>query len=327
MCRLNSGDYELCSDPKEYAGIAEGEYVFEVYALDAAGNVDDTLETHSFTVDRTPPPAPQITFPDDGFSSRDGHVRMGGSAAPGSKVEVFAEGMWDAPLDEDMADSDGEWSMDVAGLSEGEHRLSVVASDGAKNYSPRSTPLTVMVDTVAPETSMGSAPSGFSSGSTTFSFGSPDSDVVYYQCSLDGAAFSTCSSPLTLSNLANGSHRFEVQAVDEARHVDPTPASTTWTVDTVAPRGTVKINNDAARARKLAVTLSLSATDPAPASDVRKMRFSNDGRTWSTWRTYAATPKWSLKKGTAGTRTVFAQFADKVGNVSVSAKDTIKYKP
>ena len=118
-----------------------------------------------------------------------------------------------------------------------------------------------------------------------------------------------------------------MQAVDEARHVDPTPASTTWTVDTVAPSGTVKINNDAARARKLAVTLSLSATDPAPASDVRKMRFSNDGRTWSTWRTYAATPKWSLKKGTAGTRTVFAQFADKVGNVSVSAKDTIKYKP
>lgn len=143
MCRLDYGDYEMCSDPKEYAGIAEGEYVFEVYALDAAGNRDETAATHSFTVDRTPPPAPQITFPEEGFSSHDGHVRMGGSAAPGSKVEVFDEGMWDAPLDADIADSDGEWSMDVAGLSEGEHRLSAAASDGAKNYSPRSTPLTV----------------------------------------------------------------------------------------------------------------------------------------------------------------------------------------
>lgn len=106
MCRLDYGDYEMCSDPKEYAGIAEGEYVFEVYALDAAGNWDETAAKHSFTVDRTPPPAPQITFPEEGFSSHNGHVRMGGSAAPGSKVEVFDEGMWDAPLDADIADSD-----------------------------------------------------------------------------------------------------------------------------------------------------------------------------------------------------------------------------
>ena len=38
-----------------------------------------------------------------------------------------------------------------------------------------------------------------------------------------------------LSSLADGSHKFEVRAVDQAGNIDATPASSTWTVDTTAP--------------------------------------------------------------------------------------------
>ena len=40
------------------------------------------------------------------------------------------------------------------------------------------------------------------------------------------------------TNVANGSHTFQVRATDLANNTDPTPASYTWTVNT-APSGTV----------------------------------------------------------------------------------------
>jgi DNA-binding beta-propeller fold protein YncE len=53
---------------------------------------------------------------------------------------------------------------------------------------------------------------------------------VTFDCSLDGAAFAACTSPRLLSLLANGSHTFRVRAKDTAGNIDPTPATTTWTV-------------------------------------------------------------------------------------------------
>lgn len=97
-------------------------------------------------------------------------------------------------------------------------------------------------------------------------------------------------------------------------------------VDGAAPGGTVSINNGARRTTSRKVTLNLSATDPAPASGVASMRFSNNGRTWSSWMAYATSKAWTLSRGT-GTKTVFVQYKDNVGLVSAKAKDTIVYRP
>lgn len=117
-----------------------------------------------------------------------------------------------------------------------------------------------------------------------------------------------------------------VGSAGRADDLDPTPATWSWMVDTVAPAGTVKINKGATRTKKLSVVLNLAATDTALASGVSKMRFSHDGKTWTAWQAYEATKTWALKRGTAGPRTVFAQFADKAGNPSVAVKDTIRYR-
>ena len=90
------------------------------------------------------------------------------------------------------------------------------------------------VDSAAPETTIDSAPSEvFSNASASFTFSSSEVNSTF-ECLLDGVAFSSCTSPKSYTNLAEGSHTFEVRATDAAGNTDPTPASRTWTVDTSA---------------------------------------------------------------------------------------------
>ena len=44
-----------------------------------------------------------------------------------------------------------------------------------------------------------------------------------FQCRVDGAAFATCTSPLTTASLGDGAHTFDVRAIDAAGNVDATP--------------------------------------------------------------------------------------------------------
>jgi hypothetical protein len=54
-CTLNldaaADNWQSCSSPKAYTGLSDGSYTFKVRAKDAAGNVDGTPASRSFTVD------------------------------------------------------------------------------------------------------------------------------------------------------------------------------------------------------------------------------------------------------------------------------------
>lgn len=93
-------------------------------------------------------------------------------------------------------------------------------------------------DTTEPTTTItGGTPSNpTSSTSASISFtGTDNVGVTGFECRLDGGSWAACTSPHALSSLTDGSHTFEVRAVDAASNVDSTPASATWTVDTAAP--------------------------------------------------------------------------------------------
>jgi hypothetical protein len=97
-------------------------------------------------------------------------------------------------------------------------------------------------DTTPPETFILAGPAEGSvvgSGNSIFSFTGTDdttlSALLFYECSLDGAAFSICTSPASYTSLADGTHTFAVRAVDADGNIDQTPASLTWTVSTAPP--------------------------------------------------------------------------------------------
>jgi hypothetical protein len=93
------------------------------------------------------------------------------------------------------------------------------AYDAAGNVGKAST--TVTADVTPPDTTI------VSQSGSTFSFSSSEPGSTF-ACSLDGAAFVACVSPVTYTALAPGSHTFAVRATDSAGNVDPKPATTTW---------------------------------------------------------------------------------------------------
>ena len=53
-CRLDASSWAACSSPKSYSGLANGGHAFDVRAKDAAGNIDASPASWSFTVDVSP---------------------------------------------------------------------------------------------------------------------------------------------------------------------------------------------------------------------------------------------------------------------------------
>jgi len=92
-------------------------------------------------------------------------------------------------------------------------------------------------DTTGPETNIDTTPPDPDNDQTpTFTFsGTDDTGVASFMCQIDSGGFSACSSPFTLPTIYNGMHTFEVYAIDNALNPDTTPASYSWTVDTLYP--------------------------------------------------------------------------------------------
>ena len=89
--------------------------------------------------------------------------------------------------------------------------------------------------------------------------------------------------------------------------------------DNNAPTGTITINGGAPSTNSTAVSLALSASD---ANGVAQMRLSSDGTSFTAAEPYATTRAWTLPGGD-GTKTVWVQYKDTVGNWSAAVSDGI----
>ena len=90
-------------------------------------------------------------------------------------------------------------------------------------------------DTRPPETTISAGPSGtVTETSATFTFAADETGSTF-ECSLDGAAFTACTSPRSYSGLSAATHTFDVRARDGAGNVDATPARRTWTISPPPP--------------------------------------------------------------------------------------------
>jgi hypothetical protein len=236
-CSLDGSAFEPCSSPQSYTHLSEGSHSLEVKATDQGGNTDPTPASLIWTVDTTTPETTIASGPADGatLSSGDASFTFSSNEA-GSTLECSL----------DSAAYTGCTSpKEYTDLSEGSHTFSVRATDAAGNTDASPASTTWTVDTTAPETKIDSNPYALTKGpSASFDFSSTEPGSSF-QCKLDSGTYESCTSPMILTGLSDGSHTFAVKATDAAGNTDASPDSYTWTVDTVAPNTTIDSNPNA----------------------------------------------------------------------------------
>jgi hypothetical protein len=241
-CSLDGAAFTACTVPASYTALANGPHTFSVQATDAAGNTDPTPASSSWTVnvagDTTPPdttitggPTGTVTTASASFTFTS--TETGSTFACSLDNAAFAACTTPASY---------------TNLANGSHTFSVRATDAAGNTDPTPATSTWIVnvagDTTPPDTTITGGPTGtVTTANASFTFTSTEAGSTF-ACSLDGATFLACTSPMAYTSLANGSHTFSVQATDAAGNTDPTPASSTWTVnvssgDTTPPDTTI----------------------------------------------------------------------------------------
>jgi hypothetical protein len=101
--------------------------------------------------------------------------------------------------------------------------------DSTRYYAHNWLDLGVPPPTAPPDTAITNGPSATTTATTaTFAFSATQNPAAY-ECKLDSAHYSPCTSPSTYAGLAQGSHTFAVRGVNSLGP-DPTPATAGWTV-------------------------------------------------------------------------------------------------
>jgi hypothetical protein len=219
-CSLDGGPGVPCTSPAAYTALALGGHVFSVVATDAAGNVSPPA-SYAWQVEDSDAPAPPILTeaPDDPsptdvtFSFRHDE--------PDVTFECALDGV--PPI---ACSSPHE----ILAVAEGSHTFEVHALDPSGNRSP-ATSFTWRVDDSPTAPRIVAAPVSPSSPDVSIEFESPPG--TSQECSLDGAAFEACGSPVTYTDLADGPHAFRVRSL-VGDDVSGT-ARATWIVDATPP--------------------------------------------------------------------------------------------
>ena len=271
---------------------------------DAAGNLSEEFSA-SITLDTTEPAV--TIFP---LASP---TRLAAQTVSGSRE---AEATVSLSLDRGSVTaltypSDTSWQAEVL-LGEGTNNIIATATDQAHNSASAATSVVLdsLVDlafdpVTSPTALTSQSLSGTREAGAILVLSGPSlqfGDVTYP----DNTHWQT-----TVSNLQSGQNTIQLQGTDSLGNVST--INTIITLDTVPPSGSVVINNGATATGNPYVNLSLTASDNSGL--VSKMRFSNDGQSWSSWFGYRNYAAWTLA-AEDGDKTVYVQFQDAAGNIS-----------
>lgn len=242
-CRVDAGELEPCASPRVLADVSEGEHVFEVVAVDPAGNADPSPARHRWTVDTTPPKTTITSAP--AALVKTNSASFGFSA---NEPQATFKCRRDA----------GAWSACTspkryASLTEGPHTFEVRATDAAGNVDTAPPQRTWTIDLTPPSIEL-SAPS---SGTTytrdqTVAVAATAADpngvtkVDFYD---NGSLVrSDTTSPFGLSWTVNssraGTHRWTAKASDGARNSASSGESKVEVNVVAASRETEPVTND-----------------------------------------------------------------------------------
>ncbi|WP_234472838.1 Ig-like domain-containing protein [Pantoea sp. S61] len=323
--------------------LADGSHTINVTATDAAGNISPNASI-TFTVDTAVPATvtnlvvtndvTSTTVPNGG-STNDNTPTLTGTAEANAIVTVY-DGT--TVLGSTTASGTGAWSFVSPALSNGTHPLSVTVKDAAGNVSPASTPVSVIVDTVAPNASTlvitndntnTTVPNGGSTNDSTPTL-SGTAEVGSIVRIYDGSTLLTSITvgasgnwTYTTAALSQGSHPISVTSTDAAGNISAT-TSATVNIDTVIPTITlVAANNNGSTA--VAIGAGTSTNDNTPAfsgtAEANSVVKIFDGGVQIGSVTASSTGAWSWTSTTLteGAHTITATATDAAGNVSPAA--------
>jgi CSLREA domain-containing protein len=237
QCSLDAALFTACVSGVSYTGLGDGEHIFLVRAVNSLGIVNASAEEYSWTIDASAPDTTIVNAPPASTTSTSASFTFSSNEA-GVIFQCSLDGVFFTdPQSGEPVECLSPFGL--ADLAVGSHTFEVRAIDEVGNADPTPASHTwTVLDNTAPESTITSGPSGTTTeSSATFTFSSSEAGSIF-ECSLDSAAFATCTSPATVTNLLPGVHTFEVRASDPSGNSDPTAASYTWTVepaDAVAP--------------------------------------------------------------------------------------------
>jgi Bacterial Ig domain/Beta-propeller repeat/Thrombospondin type 3 repeat len=219
-CSLDAARFTACTSPVSYSRLKSGNHTFQVRATDTAENTDPTPASFAWVVDTA---APNTTI-----TSSPSAVTNSGSASFG--FASTESGSTFACRIDGAAFTGCTSPANYSGLAAGSHTFQVRATDPAGNTDSTPASFTWTVDTIPPDTTITSGPAAVTNKTNaSFKFSATEKESAF-ACSLDGGAFTACTSPSSYNGLAPGNHTFQVRATDAAGNTDPTPASFNWTI-------------------------------------------------------------------------------------------------
>lgn len=245
-------------------------------ALVAAAAIGDGCSKHAseLGVDGTAPLAPSetgVTVSMNPPGVPDTVVGTVGAVEADAAVAAYADAQLTIGIGAVFAASDGSF----AAINIGDNILAtvyVVAIDAAGNISAA---LTLTNDIVPPSTTLDAAPADATTATTaSFTFAASEPSATFV-CALDTGPEAPCASPVTYDGLADGSHTFDVHAVDAAGNAEGTPVHVGWIIDTTAPE-TSFMATPPVRAASSTATFAMAVDDSSATMMCRL-----DGGEWS----------------------------------------------
>ncbi|QIG41466.1 hypothetical protein G5V58_00570 [Nocardioides anomalus] len=225
--------------------LSQGAHTVAAFATDPLGTDSDPTSSRSFRVDSTAPGAPVVSAPVEGASLTTTTPTITGTAEPLATVSVSIDG---GEVGTTPVPSGGAWSLAVTSpLSQGSHTVTTRARDAAGNDSSSSADRSFVVDTVAPAPPAVTAPAdGAYATTTTPTLGGTAEPLSTVTVRVDDAVVGTTTAGsggawalAVPAALSQGVHTASARATDAAGNDGVFSASSTFTVDSVAPAAPV----------------------------------------------------------------------------------------
>lgn len=256
QCSLDGGTFTTCSSPTSVTGLADGVHTYDVRATNSAG-IPGPSTTRTWTVDTTPPGAVAVTGAPTGTVAAD-HATLTLTGEAGATYKCSVDGgayvTCTSPLN-------------LSGLADGNHTVSVKQVDAANNAGTLVTTKSWTVLTAVPAAPSTDAEPEPATTQTDARVEFTTPAGLTAECSLDGGAYQACASPVDVNGLSLGTHTMQLRMVNAAGTAGA-PRSITWEVKAIpvaTPPATNSTNNTNTTANTTTKTETPATTSETPA--------------------------------------------------------------